>query len=144
MARWYLQNRFAAAAAQQRAKKQMLDEIERTERQARPIDINLLDHLPTEDVDLGRLPEDQQRRIYDAFHLEMRYNALTNGLTIRITVTGDTVPALASTVGAVVAAHRNHKEPARPSSGEDPWIVCDAQRALPGALHRRHVSAGHP
>ena len=63
-----------------------------------------------EQVDLLRLDEDHQRRVFDAFHLEMRYNALDRTLKIRVTITGDTAPTLAAAVAAIVRTPENTDE----------------------------------
>jgi hypothetical protein len=60
-------------------------------------DLSLLDVVPQAHIDLDRLPKDRQRRVYDAFHLELRYNDLTSELDIRVTITGDSAAALAVT-----------------------------------------------
>lgn len=56
------------------------------------MDVNLLGQLPTSQVDLARLDEDHQRRLYDAVHLEMRYYALDRTVTIRVTIAAETIP----------------------------------------------------
>jgi hypothetical protein len=104
-----IRTRFAAIIAEQRTKKQLLAEIVREEQMAAPVDIDVLDVLPEEEIDLIRLPEDQQRRIYDAFHLDMRYNAITREVSIRVTITGDTAPALAATVQAILEKYPETK-----------------------------------
>jgi hypothetical protein len=49
-----------------------------------------------------RLPQAQQRRLFDAFHLELHYNDITNELDTRVTITGDTATTLGATVQAVL------------------------------------------
>src|SRR5262249_30287609 len=68
----------------------------------RPVDVDLLDMLPQGRVDLNRLSEDQQRRIYDAFHLELRYNAPRRDVTIRVSITGETAPILGTTIETIL------------------------------------------
>jgi hypothetical protein len=107
-----------AILAELRTKQELLAELNR-QAQARPsVDLSLLEAIPQDDIDLARLPEDQQRRLYDAFHLEIRYNDLTRELDLRVTITGDTVAELGITVAAIVG------RPA-PSAG-------DGQRTAPG------------
>jgi site-specific DNA recombinase len=53
-------------------------------------DERLLDRLPVLDVDLAGLPEDLQRQLFDAFHLQIRYHQPTNRATLRVTINGDT------------------------------------------------------
>ncbi len=129
-----IQTRFAATIAEQRTKKQLLAGIVREEQMAAPVDIDLLDLLPEEQVDLARLPEDQQRRIYDAFHLDIRYNAITKEVAIRVTITGDTAPTLAATVEAIIDQHPETRKPGTGAAAPVPGkSVCDALRA-PGRI----------
>jgi hypothetical protein len=104
-----IQRRFAAAVADQRAKARLLDEITGEAQAAAPMDVNLLDQLPTSQIDLARLDEDHQRWLYDAFHLEMRYHALDRTVTIRVTITAETLPALAATAEAIIGNLPNAK-----------------------------------
>jgi site-specific DNA recombinase len=92
----------------------------------------VLDDIPQCDIDITRLPDDQQRRIYDAFHLELCYNALRNEATIRVTVTSGFAPALTATVGKSVYPQRLN----RPATGTDAPVpdqrVGDVLGAPPG------------
>src|SRR5947199_289016 len=88
--------RSAAAVADQHAKTRLLDQITGQEQAAAPMDPSLLDQLPISQIDLTRLKEDHQRRLYDAFHLEMRDHAPDRRITIRVTITAATLPALAA------------------------------------------------
>ena len=93
----------------------------------------MLDALPQREIDIRRLPEDQQRSIYEAFHLELRYNCLRKELTIRVTITADSAPAIAATVGAVKGARPDAKKPR--SGAQAPDLsnkVRDVQSAPPG------------
>jgi hypothetical protein len=102
-----IQAQFAAVVAEQRSRKQLLAGIAREEQALAPIDVDLLDCLPQGNIDLSRLPEDQQRRIYDAFHLELRYNALNREVTIRVSITADTAPILAATIDSALGQDTN-------------------------------------
>ncbi len=56
----------------------------------------LLDALPRLDVDLALVPEEIQRRLYDAFGLEVRYSRPREEVTLRVTIPGNMVDGLAS------------------------------------------------
>ena len=139
-----IQSRFAANAAEQRAKNRLLAEIAREERAQAPLNIDLIDALPITAVDITSLPEDQQRRLYDAFHFEVRYDLPNNAVILRATIEADTVPALA---GAVAEVHAQHSPPtadrlgsgssSRPAPHQDWW---DASSA-PGGI-RTHTVGG--
>ena len=66
--------------------------------------LSLLDTVPHANINLDRLPEERQRRLYDAFHLELRYNDLTSELDLRVTITGETATELGATVQAILEA----------------------------------------
>jgi len=91
-----IQNRFTAAVAEQRQNKQLLADLTREGQATTPVEVDILDLLPQRDIDVRRLPEDQQRDIYDAFHLELRYNCLRKDLTIRATITAGTAQTMAA------------------------------------------------
>lgn len=92
-----IQARFAENVAEARTKTQQLEELTRRQQQAAPPNTGLLDTLPVTSVDVTRLPDEQQRQLYDAFHLEVRYHPPTNTVTPRVTINAETAPALADT-----------------------------------------------
>jgi site-specific DNA recombinase len=97
-----IQTRFAANVAEQRTKNSLLAELTRQQEDAAPPDLELFDAIPAAAIDITRLPEDKQRRLYDAFHLEVRYHAPRNEVTLRVTIDAETAPALAHTVGTAL------------------------------------------
>jgi site-specific DNA recombinase len=126
-----IQVRFRTILAEQRKKKDLLAELVR-QGQARPtVDLSLLDTVPTANIDVGRLPEERQRRLYDAFHLELRYNDLTGELDLRVTITGDTATELGATIQAVLGT----AEAGDPALASDD-LVADPLRARGGTRTR--------
>ncbi len=57
----------------------------------------LLDQLPVSTVDLAQLPDPLSRRLFEALRLEMHYNHETKIVTCRITLSGETIRAVADT-----------------------------------------------
>jgi hypothetical protein len=55
----------------------------------------LLDYLPLQAVDLGRLATDRLRRFLDAFEIEIHYDHRTRRATLRATISGGTLDHLA-------------------------------------------------
>jgi len=109
--------------AEQRQKKELLAQLQREQQAPTRPDMNVLDDIPSATSTSRGSPDEQQRRIYDAFHLELRYNALRNEATIRVTVTSGIAPALAATVGQPFypqrpkqAGNRNRRPDSRPTS----------------------------
>ena len=97
-----IQDRFRTILADLRKKKDLLAELteqSQTQPQTNPA---LLDAIPQTSLAVGRLPEGQQRRLFDAFHLELRYDDRTNELDLRVTITGDTATLLSATVQAIL------------------------------------------
>jgi hypothetical protein len=72
----------------------------------------LMDLLPVTSQDLTQLPEDVQRQLYDAFHLQIRYHHGQRRVTIRITINAATVHALADSVATAVGAATPRPHPA--------------------------------
>jgi len=72
--------------------------------------------------------------VYDAFHLDLRYNCLRKDLTIRVTITADTASAITPAVETTITRRHNAKEPGSgadaPNPGEEVWDVVSAP---PGA-----------
>jgi hypothetical protein len=132
-----IQARFTAILAEQRKKREQLVDLARPSRARPSADLSLLDMVPQAHVDLCRLPEDRQRRVYDAFHLELRYNDLTSELDIRVTITGDTATELAATVGAAIeqSSHSGRQETGEHAPAPDD-LRADALRARGGTRTR--------
>jgi hypothetical protein len=120
-----------------------LAELTRQQEDAAPPDLKLLDAIPAAAIEITRLPEDQQRRLYDAFHLEIRYHAPRNDVTLQVTIDAETAPALAHTVGTALeipqprtAPKTKRAGPATATATGPGRIVCDALPTLPGARRR--------
>jgi hypothetical protein len=133
-----IQTRFVAILAEQRTKQELLAELHR-QAQAQPsVDLSLLEAIPQENIDLARLPEDQQRRLYDTFHLELRYNDRTREFGLRVTITGETAAELGATVAGIAG------QPAPSGSGRQRTapddLVAGALRAR-GGSRTAHQSA---
>ncbi|HEX5495425.1 MAG TPA: recombinase family protein, partial [Mycobacteriales bacterium] len=60
---------------------------------------DLLHQLPIGPVDLEVLPEDMARRLFDALRLQISYDHVNRTATCHVTLTGDTVTAVAHAVG---------------------------------------------
>ena len=128
-----IQRRFASTVAEQREKKQRLAELDREQQTSTPRpDVNVLADIPQADIDLRRLSDDQQRQIYDAFHLEVRYNTARNEATIRVTVTSGTAQTLAATVGDSTYAQRPERAVTETDVPVPALQVWDAFGAPPG------------
>ncbi len=124
-----IQNRFTATVAEQRQNTQLLADLTREGQATAPADVDMLDLLPQRDIDVRRLPEDQQRDIYDAFHLELRYNCLRKDLTIRATVTADTAQTMAAAAEKITGERQKAQKPGSgtgPDPGNGVWDVVSA------------------
>lgn len=102
--RMSLQRRFAAVVAERRAKTTRLTELDHNDDQAGPGDSDLIDALPQAEIDITRLPEEQQRLLYDAFHLQVRYHEPSNAVILRITLDAETAPVLAQMIQKIADA----------------------------------------
>ncbi|GIF68991.1 hypothetical protein Ais01nite_70260 [Asanoa ishikariensis] len=104
MTRWTLarawreaiQRRFASTVAEQRKEKQLLEQAGRERSTSTRRDVSVFADIPQGDIDITRLSDDQQRQVYEAFQLELRYNTIRNEATIRVTVTSGTAAMLAA------------------------------------------------
>src|SRR5439155_19163965 len=81
-----LQRRFAQIAAQRRAISQQLSTLDKQDQSRRGRNPALLDLLPQRAIDPTLLPNDDQRQLYDAFHLQIRYDRTKHQATLRVTI----------------------------------------------------------
>jgi hypothetical protein len=65
-------------------------------------DPRLLDHLPVIETDLGRLPEDIERELFDGFQLQVRYHQPTRRVTLWVTIDGEAIPRLTAASQAIM------------------------------------------
>jgi site-specific DNA recombinase len=89
-------------------------------------------------LDVTRLPEDHQRRVYDAFHVEVRYHPPAEEIYLRATIDGETAPVLGDLIGRIARELDIGASPVAPatvaniSSAMRPG-VCDVVRAPNGS-----------
>lgn len=86
----------ALLGAQCKALSEQLTRLEIPEAVAKSDNAALLDALPYLNIDITLLPEEKQRELYEAFGLEVRYSRPGEQLTLRVTIPGHVVDALAS------------------------------------------------
>ncbi|GIH07148.1 hypothetical protein Rhe02_52150 [Rhizocola hellebori] len=86
-----IKERFAAIITEQRTTTGQLRQANEDVSAQRPIDLNILNRLPQHPLDLDQLPEAELRDLLDAFHLELRFHPNHNELTVRITISHDSV-----------------------------------------------------
>ncbi|GAA1895384.1 recombinase family protein [Streptantibioticus ferralitis] len=63
---------------------------------------DLLSRLPITPVDLTKMPDELCRQLFEALRLEIHYDRTTNLATCRITLTGETIPAVSQTTSEAV------------------------------------------
>ena len=88
-----IQRRFAELTAARHTKQSELDQINVDAPQAGD-DADLLDQIPQLQADLTELPDGLERKLYDAFHLKVRYNRTRHEATIQVTIREDTITTL--------------------------------------------------
>ncbi|MGW1625977.1 hypothetical protein [Streptomyces sp. NPDC002172] len=87
----------ATLGAQRQQLAEQLAHLQSPKQVAQPADsAALLDALPHLDVDLTLVPEEIQRRLYNAFGLEVRYSRPREELTLRVTIPGHLLDGLVS------------------------------------------------
>jgi hypothetical protein len=116
-----LQRRFAQIAAERRTVSQRLTTLASQDEDGGCGNPALLDLLPQRAIDPTQLSEDDQRALYDAFHLQVRYNRAKHQATLRVTIYAE----------AVGAPHQEDPRPRQLRDAEqDP-----EQRNRPGDRH---------
>jgi site-specific DNA recombinase len=94
-----------------------LAEITRRQQAAAPPDLDLIDNLPMTAVNITLLPEAQQRSLYDAFHLEVRYDLPSHAVILRVTIDAETAPALANAAKSIVQPPKPSADPQTEKAG---------------------------
>jgi site-specific DNA recombinase len=89
-----LQRRFAQIAAERRAVNSRLAGLDRELVDQGGGDAGLLDLLPEGAIDPTLLSEEEQRDLYDAFHLQVRYDRPRHQVTLRVTIYAEAVGVL--------------------------------------------------
>ncbi|GLY80589.1 hypothetical protein Airi01_088560 [Actinoallomurus iriomotensis] len=87
-----IQYRFAELATARRTKQSQLDQINAYVPLASD-DGDLLDHIPQLQCDLTELPEDLERKLYDAFQLKIRYNRASHEVVLQVAIGGRWKPS---------------------------------------------------
>jgi hypothetical protein len=133
-----IQRRFAELAASQRAKRAELDHLD-ADTSPDDDDAELLDHIPLLGSGYPELPEELERRLYDAFQLKLRYNRTRHEATLQVTVREDTVKVLTA---ATQRIHRQgHKMPVEHGEHQDLPFPCSARPLqCPVSGHRNGMS----
>jgi site-specific DNA recombinase len=105
-------------------------------------DPRLLDRFPIIEADLGRLPEDIERELFDGFQLQVRYHQPTRRVTLRATIDGDAIPRLTAASQAIMqrTGHtirlRNTEKPPTASAVGSPRSFSLAGSAPGGSQNR--------
>jgi hypothetical protein len=89
-----LQGRFAQIAAERRLVNSRLAGLDREDADQGGGNAGLLELLPQGDIDPTLLSEEEQRDLYDAFHLQVRYDRPKHQVTLRVTIYAEAVGAL--------------------------------------------------
>jgi hypothetical protein len=102
-----LQRRFATLATDRRALTERLNQLTKDPERARPRGqqgnpSDLLARVPCSTRDLTLLPEADPRQLYDALHLQVRYDHNRKRLALRVTIDPDTVGRLANRITNVM------------------------------------------
>ena len=116
-----LQRRFAQIAAERRAVNNRLAGLDGEEGDQSGGNAGLLDLLPQEAIDPTLLSEEEQRDLYDAFHLQVRYDRPKHQVTLRVTIYAEAVGVLSDKIHSLT----NGEWPKR-VDGDETAVVADA------------------
>ena len=100
---------------------------------------DLLSLLPVGACDLDRMPEDLARKLFEALRLEVHYNKTDNTAVCRITLSGETLPALQQTTresGVVIPLRRStaKERGAGTCANEEGEPLSDSPRLFPSVV----------
>jgi site-specific DNA recombinase len=96
-----VQSRFAELSRQRKLRQQALDTL--TAHATDPVqqDSALLDRLPLLGSALPHAPEELRRGLYEALQLQVRYNRVSNEVTLQVTVSAQAVPDISGIAGRI-------------------------------------------
>jgi hypothetical protein len=97
-----IQDRFRAILAEVKEKQTRLTKLANQRHTQPAANPALFEAIPQANIDIWKLPEERRRRLFDAFHLDLRYDELSHELAIRVTITGGTASKLGATVEALL------------------------------------------
>ncbi|MFJ6589573.1 recombinase family protein [Streptomyces violaceusniger] len=127
----------AALGKQRTELAEQLARLEAPKPEVRSVDsAALLDALPRLDIDLALVPEEIQRRLYDAFGLEVRYSRPREEVTLRVTVPGHLLDGL-------VAVTRE-LDPWNKKSGARTEVLAPDHDTRGGQTRHNHRVHSHP
>ena len=112
--RTQLQRRFATIATERRTATERLERLDSRQphtHAAAEDPAALLDLLPCTGTDLTLLPDADQRRLYDAFHLQARYHRTHHRLTLSVTVSAATARSLGIMLTELAGDHADTTAP---------------------------------
>jgi site-specific DNA recombinase len=135
-----LQKRFATISTERRdvaARITELGSMVKPLAAARVDKAALLEILPITGDDLTPLPEDVKRQLYDAFHLQIRYNRTHHRITIRVTISASTIHTLADTIAAATTVKSAPADCPTPGAGVHAVRAPGGTRTRTRALLRR-------
>jgi hypothetical protein len=110
-----LQRRFAEIAAQRRSVTARLAGLDRDDADEGGGNAALLDLLEQGAIDLTLLSEEEQRELYDAFHLQVRYDRTKQDVTLRATIYAEAVGALTNKIHSLAGMNRSTRSGAMES-----------------------------
>jgi hypothetical protein len=135
---------FAELSRQRKLRQQELDTL--THHAPDPVqqDSALLDRLPLLGSALPHAPEELRRGLYEALQLQVRYNRVSNEVTLQVTVTAQAVPDISG------IASRIHTGPGTESADLPPparhasvsHVLCAPERTRTSDTRFRKAHAG--
>jgi hypothetical protein len=131
-----VRSRLGELEQERRVKLDELAGLERSRPNTDGQDPHLLDELPVLDVDFSAVPESILRPFFDAFRLEARYDKHQHHITVRVTITGDTVNTILPAVTSV-AVKKHAAERPRPARRSVTHVV-----VAPGRIRTTWVTPG--
>jgi site-specific DNA recombinase len=131
-----LQRRFSKIATDRRSTGQRLSELSKQEPNQDAGNPELLSLLPQRAIDVTLLTEEEQRELYDAFHLQVRYDRTRHQVTLRVTIHAEAVDQLSRKIHAAGRANTSDKIDITQNAGVADLMVAPARSLAVGAPGR--------
>jgi hypothetical protein len=140
-----LQRRFAQIATERRSLDSRLARLTGEDADRGGSNTALLDLLPQGAIDLTLLSEEEQRELFDAFHLQLRYDRPKHQVTLRVTIYAEAVGALTDKIRSLEIRESGETVHCDETAGVANAPVTTARSHVvgaPGRIHPRTAPRG--
>ncbi|HZM79046.1 MAG TPA: DUF349 domain-containing protein [Candidatus Limnocylindrales bacterium] len=114
-----LQTQFADNTKRKKALTAELEALAQTIRQPAQVRRDIVDKIPQISLNVLDLPDEQQRQLFDAFQLEIRYDRHLQQVTIKVTIHAEMIDSIGKSAANLAEQDHNIPQPRRPTEDSE-------------------------